>query len=100
MLVEATIALAAGQPTLSTPRSEASLEAELRVAVERMGPTDACNFPKPAAHDLLVVIGAYEGAAVPTVTVAGQDESTLLAEIVIGKGTNPIYLALTSFDPI
>jgi Ca2+-binding EF-hand superfamily protein len=70
---------------------------ELQRQVEQAMP---CDLPKPAAEDLVAVLGTYAGAWQPTVTVAGQDATTHLAVINIEPGSQPLYLVLNSFYPM
>lgn len=84
----------------ATPEQEAHIQSTLSVAVEKMARRSACDFPKPEATDFLTVIGAYEGSAIPTVTVTGQDESSSLADVEIRPGRNPVYLVLSSATPL
>ena len=100
MLLLTAIALVVGQLTPATPDQEARIQSTLRLAAERMGPASACNLPKPEPSDFLAVVGAYRGEIVPTVTVAGQDKYSSLSDLIIGTGSNPVYLVLSSYDPV
>ncbi|MFL6802173.1 MAG: hypothetical protein ACJ8EQ_10465 [Sphingomicrobium sp.] len=94
-----TVALAAAlaqAAVLNTPEQEARLQATLSLAVAKMASQSACDFAKPRPSDLLVTVGTSGGSILPTVTVAGQDEITMLSDLVITKGRNPVYLVLVS----
>jgi len=84
----------------ATPEQEARIQSTLSVAAKKMAENSACDFPPTETSDFLAVIGAYEGSTIPTVTVAGQDEDSSLAEIDIRPGRNPIYLLLSSYSPV
>lgn len=60
--------------------------------------TTSCEIPKPAAGQYLVVVGSYEGEAMSTTSVAGQDEETTSSRVEIEPGTEPLYLLLASFE--
>jgi len=97
--VFSTVALAVGlaQSVIpNTPEQESRLKAVLSAAVAKMAPRSVCSFEMPQRSDLLVVIGTSGGSILPTVTIAGQDDITMLSEIVIRKGRNPVYLVLSS----
>jgi hypothetical protein len=62
----------------------------------------SANCPKLdiAKDSTLVLLGAYEGTSLSTVTVAGQDETTHGATLLIEEGTTPITLVVTSYSPM
>ena len=93
------VSLAQAIPS-ATPEQEERIRSTLSVAVEKMAPRRDCNFPQLGTSDFLAVIGTYEGSTIPTVTIAGQDEETSLAEVEIRPGRNPVYLALSSARPV
>jgi len=84
----------------ATHEQENRIQSTLRVAVGMMAPVTACDFPQPAPSDFLAVVGSYEGSALPSVTIAGQDEETSLADVEIKPGRNPVYLVLSGATPI
>lgn len=63
-------------------------------ALERAG----CNLPKPSPEAEIVMFGAYEGAAVSTVAVAGMDEETSLGVLEIEPGDAPLYIVVSVYD--
>ncbi|MBI3672727.1 MAG: hypothetical protein HY245_04770 [Rhizobiales bacterium] len=48
----------------------------------------------------LIVLGGYEGEALSSVSVAGQDGETSSATVTIEDGSEPLALVLTSYDAI
>ena len=60
-------------------------------------PPVTCDFPEAPAADQIVLFGAYEGDAISTVTIAGQDEETETARVVIGEGASRLYVVLTAY---
>jgi hypothetical protein len=59
-----------------------------------------CRLPAAGAHDDVVLFGAYEGDALSTATVAGQDEVTTTARVVVEPGATPLYLILSSYKAV
>lgn len=62
--------------------------------------TSNCVLPPPAAADRIVLFGVRNGLAFSTVTVAGLDNDTGTVRVTIDPGSDPIYLVLSSVDPI
>ncbi|MGF9566492.1 hypothetical protein AAIH70_23560 [Neorhizobium sp. BT27B] len=59
-----------------------------------------CAFPKIEGDQRLYVVTAYEGGTLSNTTVAGQDEGTETSTIEIAEGTDPVYLAVSSYTPM
>lgn len=57
-----------------------------------------CTLPKASADDQVVVFGVHGGEGLSTATVAGMDEPTSTARVVIDKGAKPLYILLSSVD--
>jgi hypothetical protein len=57
-----------------------------------------CDLPRPAAEELVTVLGIYDGVLQPKVSVVGQDEQTQLTLVDVEPGDQPIYLMLTSYQ--
>jgi len=58
----------------------------------------ACTLPEALPEDQVVVFGAYQGDATATATVAGQDEETRTARIVVEPGVQSLYVILSAYD--
>src|SRR5205823_2153791 len=56
--------------------------------------------PGVAPDDVVVLFGAYEGDAVSTATLVGQDDGTQTARVVIEPGTASLSVLLTSYEPV
>lgn len=56
-----------------------------------------CSLPPIPRGSRFLFAGFYEGQALSTVTVAGQDEETFVAELEIESGTQPITLVLSAY---
>lgn len=80
--------------------NELKLVASARQVQRQVEQALPCDLPKPAAEDLVAVLGTYAGVWQPTVTVAGQDATTHLAVINIEPGSQPLYLVLNSYYPM
>lgn len=63
-------------------------------------PPPGRTLPPAAADDQIILFGAYEGDAISTVSVAGQDEDTQTARVVITPGARPLYIVLPSYEQI
>ena len=59
-----------------------------------------CDAPRPGAASEVVFLSGYEGAAVSTLAVSGQDRETSVATVIINEGTNPLYIFATAYDSI
>jgi hypothetical protein len=59
-----------------------------------------CAFPKIEDRQKLYVVTAYEGGTLSNTTVAGQDKETETSTIEIAEGSDPIYLAVSSYTPM
>jgi hypothetical protein len=63
-------------------------------------PPASCDMPAATADDRVVVFGAYEGDAIATATVSGQDEPTRTVRVVVESGASPLYVVLSGFRSI
>jgi hypothetical protein len=59
---------------------------------------DNCQAIEVDKDSDLILVGAYEGSQVSTVTMAGQDEDTTSASLIIEKGSKPLTVVLSSFE--
>ncbi len=55
-----------------------------------------CTAPKPPEGSEIIVLSAYEGAALSTVSVVGMDNVTHVGKIIVEEGDAPFYLFLVS----
>lgn len=58
-----------------------------------------CDIPKPDPAHRLIVVGSYEGEALSTATVVGQDAVTTASRVEIEQGADPLYVLLISDRP-
>jgi Ca2+-binding EF-hand superfamily protein len=58
----------------------------------------ACAVTPPSEGALIHLVTAYEGQALTTVSIGGQDRVTQTAELVIEPGETPLYLVVGSFN--
>jgi TonB family protein len=61
---------------------------------------DPCAILPPSAQARVIGFSAYEGSEVSTVYVGDEDEVTSLIKVRIEEGDAPLYLLLTSYDPV
>lgn len=83
--------------------SETELQYALRhaaVSVPEQEHALECNLPSPTKAGEVVLVSGYEGNALSSVTVAGQDRETSLATLRIEPGQGPIYLIVSSLSPV
>ena len=64
------------------------------------GVSAARTLPAAAPDDQVILFGAYGGDALSSTTIAGQDEVTVSALVVIEPGATPLYVMLASFGPM
>lgn len=79
-----------------TPESTMGTRASPAVRVVEPG----CAVPQVKSDEKLVLVGAYDGAQISSVTILGQDKSTWAAEAHVKKGKDPLYVMLTSYQPV
>ncbi|GLK78587.1 hypothetical protein [Methylopila turkensis] len=85
-----------GDGLIATEEFQAA-QAPLRIAaIEANAPS--CEVPRAGEGQQIIAFGVYEGDAVPTATVVGQNEESTTAELVIEEGDQPLYVVLTSYD--
>ena len=61
--------------------------------------TVLCKVPKPMDAEVVLLSG-YQGSAISTLAVSGQDVETTVATVVIENGTRPLYIFATAYDSI
>lgn len=77
---------------------ESTMGRRVKAAVRVVEP--GCAIPQVKSEEKLVLLGAYGGARMSSVTILGQDKLTWTAEAFIKKGEEPLYVILTSYQPI
>jgi hypothetical protein len=60
----------------------------------------ACAMPTPSASAVVLLVGTNEADALSTTAIGSQDVSVGTAAIVIEPGREPIYLVVSSAQPI
>ena len=83
-----------GDGLLSVPerRQLELLAQKLNRARQEAAMLAACSFPKPLDGQKAMVLKADRGIEIPSVSVAGVDETTWSASIGIEPGTTPLWL--------
>lgn len=59
-----------------------------------------CAVPHPGTGERLILLGFYDGAALPDHSIVGADDVTETGAIRIGKGPGKIFLVVTSETPM
>ena len=60
----------------------------------------SCTMPPMAPDTQLVAFGVYESQAMSSVSVGGMDHETGIIDVEIEPGDRPLYLILSSYDPM
>jgi Ca2+-binding EF-hand superfamily protein len=58
----------------------------------------ACGLPPVPSNARLVVYGGYEGDTISSAFIGGPEEETNLIDVSIERGSDPLYLVLTSYE--
>ncbi|QDX26141.1 hypothetical protein FPZ54_08975 [Sphingomonas suaedae] len=58
----------------------------------------SCALPALPGDAKLIAVGAYEGDAISSAVIGGQDEETNIIDVAIEPGSQPLYLVLTSYE--
>jgi len=56
-----------------------------------------CNVPKAGQNTEVIAFGLYSGAGLSTVSVAGTDKTTNIANVFIEPGEHKLFLVLSSY---
>jgi|GEM_PF-2405081 Ca2+-binding EF-hand superfamily protein len=71
---------------------------QYRDLADRLSPS--CTLPKAQAGEKIVFIGVYEGKAVSTMSVAGQEEETNAIPLQIDEGNEKLYIVTSAVTPV
>lgn len=97
-LTETEAAFIASQ-NLDGVSTEIAQEFAQRQITRSGGVSAKCPKLDVAKGSLSVLLGIYEGTSLSTVTVAGQDDTTHGATLLIEDGTTPITIIATGYGP-
>ncbi|MCG8544590.1 MAG: hypothetical protein MJE12_10305 [Alphaproteobacteria bacterium] len=59
-----------------------------------------CAFPKAPENSKIIILAAYEGEALSTVALGGDDAVVTATNVTIEAGTEPLYIVLNSHRPV
>ncbi len=59
-----------------------------------------CVVPQVQSDERLVFVASHTGSVPSNVTILGQDKMTWAVDVVVKAGKAPLYVVLTSYDPI
>jgi len=89
-------------PRTTSKNAVASVSGGLQTPQDRPASPEVaqtrCTWPRPTDAAKVIVLGAYEGTAVSTVAVAGQDRETSFATLEIEDGATPLYIIAAVHD--
>ncbi|MCJ2032139.1 hypothetical protein MKK50_22495 [Methylobacterium sp. J-043] len=85
---------------LASTIASGSLAQEPRIPLSEVGTRaqSACKFPSLAERVKLAAVGTYEGEALSTASIGGDDQEVTVSHLEIESGSEPLYLALTSYS--
>lgn len=78
----------------------ASLLDRMVERIDRLSQRKGCNVAKAPADAQVVLYGLYQGEGVSTVSVGGESVTTTTATVEIEEGSKPLYLVLSSHNPV
>lgn len=87
----------AGEAVRAAQQSIRAAEIERRQQAEEKARALACKVPTSPNSAKLVLVGAYEGEALSTVSLGGDDREVTVSRVIIEPGSEPLHLVLTSF---
>ncbi len=61
-------------------------------------PRRDCRPPAPGAAAEVLIVSGYEGAALSNIAVAGPDQETTAARLVIEPGERPLYIVVSAYE--
>jgi hypothetical protein len=107
-IAAAAVAIFAGVPAMAveappralSPRMVTAEASGNRIHRPNLHPTPECPLPSAAPDEQLIALGTYDGEAVSSSWVGSPDWVTYVNDIVIEPGKRPLYLLLTSYDPV
>ncbi|WP_413872905.1 hypothetical protein [Albidovulum sp.] len=82
-------------------RAFASATAErpdLPVEPANVAPGRDCRPPLPGKTAEILLVSGYEGAALSNIAVAGPDQETTAARLVIEPGERPLYIVVSAYE--
>jgi hypothetical protein len=60
----------------------------------------ACAMPQPSAAATVLLLEAYDGDVLSTVTIGSQWIATETGSIDLESGTRPLYIVVASYNPV
>jgi hypothetical protein len=81
-------------------RLMAQAEEAQRQAEQARANAKACGLPKPPDAAKVVLLGTYEGKAVSSVSIGGDDTEVSAVHVDIAPGDQPLYVVASSYGAI
>jgi len=93
-------ALLSGVSRAAPPAPPAPLPVIISSEHRQVIPPDNCPDLPPLGDERLILYGTYEGAALSTTAVGDRDKEFTVADVIIEKGKEPLYIILSSADAV
>ncbi|MEO1315495.1 MAG: hypothetical protein AAFW01_02735 [Pseudomonadota bacterium] len=90
-------------PTKSTPSTANTQGLPKRTAapsVFRTQTAQGCTVPQPPDGAEIVLLSGYEGGALSTLAVAGQEREAEVTKVRIERGPRPLWILASAFTPM
>ena len=71
-----------------------------RIAAKNREIAEACTFPAPPEGAEILYMSAYEGAALSTIALGGDDADVSVIDLRIEPGEPPLYVLLASYEAV
>ena len=81
-------------------QAEIYVQGEKRMHERQAKTKQACAMPQPSAAATVLLLEAYDGDALSTVTIGSQWIATETGSIDIEPGTGPLYVVISSYTPV
>lgn len=86
------------QRSLASRQLAEQAEGRQREIAEFRARSASCGFPRMPERAKLLLVGSYEGRALSTASIGGDDREVTISRIDIEPGADPLYLVLTSYQ--
>jgi len=81
-------------------RAESAQRQAERQEEEMRKKVATCRLPQPSPDSRIILVGAYEGAAISSVSLGGDDKEVRTAQVEIEPGTERLYIVATTYRPM
>ncbi|MEM6357119.1 MAG: hypothetical protein AAF844_15775 [Pseudomonadota bacterium] len=88
------------RPTPTTTDTQGSPKRTAAPSVFRTQAAQACTVPQPPDGAEIVLLSGYEGGALSTLAVAGQEREAEVTKVRIERGPRPLWILASAFTPM